>query len=218
MAISVVMVDPISIAGPGINLLSQFFKYILDKVKEDSIRSDMATTLEIPINNVEKSLDSFSLALYRIMGAEMLADLMEPSNPTECAHMLLKEFFESYQEWTLSFKRLTKYFDAHRDELRVILNSHDMIIIEALIKAFETDSPDWNFLMEHGIMKNELYESFIQPKSFKGELNRIRKEMLAQNPSYNCYLELPRMDEVEQRKMVSEILLKSIMEKCSKKK
>ncbi len=212
------MVDPITIAGPGINLFGRFLDYILHKVKEDSIKSDLAITLETPINNAEKSLELFLLALYRLTGAEILAEVMEPPNPTTTAQLIMKDFFESYQAFIRDFKGLTKYFDAHRDELRVVLDSQDMFIIEAFIKAFEGDSPDWKFLIEHGMVKSNIQETLTKQKSFRNELSRVHSEMVTQIPSLNNYMQIPQMNEAEKQKMVSEFVFKSLIDSYSKKK
>jgi hypothetical protein len=129
------MVDPATSSGIGIgfNVLTRFLGYVLSKVKGKKLKSKLAVSLERPIKKAIKSTDALYFAIYRLTGATMIGNILQPTFPSESAQELVDDFRNSYYQFIKSFKELIKYLEAHLDEFRKILPDEDILILEATI-------------------------------------------------------------------------------------
>lgn len=197
----------------SINLIFRLFDLILKKVKKDSLKQELAKSLEIPIKIAEQSLENLNFSLYTYFGAGVLGNIIEPTSPKETAQKIVDNIDTNYSEFIHNFKELSKYFDAHMGEFREILNRKEILILEAFVKACEGDIPDYNFLMKHGATRTQVSKEIRRKKTFNNELNQRLGKKIKKNANLSALSNAIRTEEITVQQLVFETMTRIVMEK-----
>ncbi|MDO9035117.1 MAG: hypothetical protein Q7U51_07950 [Methanoregula sp.] len=197
----------------GISLLFRLFELILKKVRKDSLREELALSLEIPIKNAEHSLENFIFSLYQYFGAGVMGNIFEPSSPKESAQKIVDNIEVSYSAFTHDFKELSKYFDAHMEVFKEVLTPKEVIALEAFVKAFEGDIPDYEFLMNHGTIKSLILKETQRKKTFSKELGGRLNKMMKNNVKFSSLSGTIKSPQIDAQQLIIETMTRIVLEK-----
>jgi hypothetical protein len=164
------MVEPVGISA-GFGILLRLLEHFSSEAKKNGVRSKLAASLEVPLNNTKKAVDEFYLSLYTISGATLQGSIMEPASPSECADKIVNDFVTSNDNFISSMRMLTKYLKTHINEFKTFLSDNEILALEAIITTFESSPPDWEFMFGHGAIRELLADQIANEKSFVEELN-----------------------------------------------
>jgi len=197
----------------GLSLFTRLFEVIIKKVKKDALKKELADALETPITNAEKSLDRLNFSFYQFIGAGVWGNIIEPVDPKESAQKIVDEIDNSYSEFIYNFKELSKYFAAHMDELREILTKKEILALEAYVKAFETNIPDYEFLRNHGAIKGLIVKEMRRKKTFNEELNFRLMKKFNENADFKLLSNTLNSPQVDTQQLIAETMTRILMEK-----
>jgi len=112
----------------------------------------------------------------------------------------------------LILKNLLNYIDAHKNEFRDVFKKKDWLIIEALIKAFEGEKPDWNFLINHKKVNDAFIREVRRKKVFQKALNKYFEDF---NREAGINMVPTQIELLKSKKFLSD--LSDLIEKHSKR-
>lgn len=197
----------------SITFIFRLFDAILKKLKKDAMREDLARSLEIPVKNVEESLENLNFSLYRFIGAGILGNIFEPPTPKETAQKIVDDIDIHYSKFIHDFKELSKYFDAHMDDFREILSQKEILALEACVKAFENDTPDYNFLMNHGIFKSQISKEVRKKKTFVDDLNKKFSRKMKTSKNLSAVSNSINSEQIQLQQLFLETMTRILFEK-----
>lgn len=201
------------------NLLSSFsiifrlVEMILKKLKKDSLKQDLALSLEIPIKRAERSFENLNFSIYTYLGAGIFGNIIEPPFPKETSQKIVDDIEFNYKEFIQNFKELSKYFDAHMDEFRDILSHKEILALEAFVKAYEGNDPDYEFLMNHGAIKTPVLKEIRKKKTFNIDLGHRINRKMKKNPNFIALGKALQSEQINTQQLIIETMMRIVMEK-----
>jgi hypothetical protein len=206
-----------SASSTGISILFQILHSLDTKLKRDALKNDLAIALEEPIKNARKSTDEMLYALYLLGGATLMGLYYEPIDPEKGATEIVTQFFKSYQKFINSCRELTRYLNIHLEEIRDLLNSQEIIAIEAFIESLKNDNVDFKFLYGHGTFKELVVDEYEREKQFPAILSAKLGEEISKSPSLSGLMEMVNFTDKDTLDLIlqitSELALKKMVNK-----
>jgi hypothetical protein len=169
--------------------------------------------LETPIENAKHSLDALNFSFYQYFGAGIFGNIIEPVSPKKTSQKIVDDLVKSYSEFIYNFKELSKYFDAHMNELKEILTQREILALEAFVKAFENDTPDYKFLLDHGAVREIISKEYRRKKTFSEELKSEVNKKMKENRNFIPIINTINTPQVDTQRLIGETMARIMLEK-----